>query len=536
MKRKINKKNLTKVLVVIIFALIVILGIVLLVRNNNTKKYYNEYVLVLKNTDLYNSKNKSIGKIYKNSYLELDKYKSGKYFKIKDSDYYIYYKDIKKTKKQDYSIKEYYVSVGEIITLKDNTKLYINEKESLKLNKGAVYEVLLKDDNYYYIKLFNKLYSVKKDDVSKVTPTKVIEKTYMSILYYENYSDNIDSQFKYLKENGNYGIDLKDFNLWLNGNININNRGILILSKNDAVIKKAKEYGLYIEQDFGDYVYKNDNSSCKKGSHNGISVYKIESNTDGETFKKILNGEPVSYIDISTNNAHNLRSEDGNATSIAVLNYHFFYDGSLGEICGEGNCMDSREFERELYWLKVNNYKTLTINEFIKWMYGEIELPNRSVLITIDDGAMGTGLDNGNKLIPLLEKYDMHATLFLISGWHKYSNYISPNLDVESHTYNMHSGGACDSEERGSKLLCSSREAIKEDLTISKNEIGTNNAFCYPMYVYNDKVISVLKEMGYKVAFTGGDYKASRSDDKYKIPRYHIYDSTSLDEFIDMIN
>ena len=56
------------------------------------------------------------------------------------------------------------------------------------------------------------------------------------------------------------------------------------------------------------------------------------------------------------------------------------------------------------------------------------------------------------------------------------------------------------------------------------------------MYVYNDKVITALKEMGYKVAFTGGGYKSSRSDYKYKIPIYHIYDSTTLDEFIDMIN
>ena len=31
--------------------------------------------------------------------------------------------------------------------------------------------------------------------------------------------------------------------------------------------------------------------------------------------------------------------------------------------------------------------------------YGEIELPARSVLITIDDGALGTGTHNGNKLI-----------------------------------------------------------------------------------------------------------------------------------------
>ena len=536
MKRRINKKNLTKVLLGIIFVLILVFLAVIFLNGNKAKKNYSKYVLITKDTNLYDSKNKSIGKVYKNSYFELDKYKNGKYFKIKDSEYYIYYSDVKKTKKQDNNTKDYYVSIGENITLKDNTKLYIKDKANIKLNKGNTYEVISKDDNYYYFKLLNNLYGVKKDDVKEVKPIKLIKKEYVSVLYYEDTNDNMDAQFKYLKEDGYFGITIEDFTLWFNDNINLNNRAILVLSNNEAVINKAKEYGIYVEKNYGDYAYRSDNASCKKGSTSGVSMYKINANTNTETLKKILDGEVIDNIDITTYSSHNLRSEEGNASSIAVLNYHFFYDPSLGEYCGEGNCFDSREFEKELYWLKANNFKTLTMDEFIKWMYGEIELPNRSVLITIDDGAMGTGLDNGNKLMPLLEKYDLHATLFLIAGWHKYQNYISPNLDVESHTYNMHEGGWCDSEARGSKLLCSSKEEIKADLATSKYEIGTDNAFCYPMYVYNDKVIEALQEMGYKVAFTGGGYKASRDDDKYKIPRYHIYDSTSLDEFIDMIN
>ena len=535
MKRRINKKNLFKFLLLVL-AIVLVIFIFVFIKKTGTKKYYSEYVLVEKNTNLYNSKNKSVGTIYKNSYLELDKFNNKKYFKIKDSDYYVYYKDIKKTTKKDTNIKEYYVSIGENITLKDNTKLYINDKVSLKLNKGDVYEVLYKDDNYYYIKFLNALYGVKKDSVKEVTPTKGVKKTYMSVLYYESSNDNMDAQFKYLKENGNFGITLEDFKLWSNDSINLNNNAVLVLSKDESVIKKAKEYGIYVEKEFGDYAYKGDNSSFKKGSTSGVSMYKIGTETTTEVLKKIIDGEPIVNISLNINYDHNIRSEEGNATSIAVLNYHFFYDSSLGEYCGEGNCMDTKDFEQELYYLKVNGWKTLTMDEFIKWMYGEIELPNRSVLLTIDDGAMGTGLDNGNKLMPLLEKYDMHATLFLIAGWHPYRNYVSPNMDVESHTYDMHEGGHCDTEERGSKLLCSSLDAIKSDLALSKYEIGTNNAFCYPMYVYNDKVITALKEMGYKVAFTGGGYSATRDNDKYKIPRYHIYDSTTLDEFIDMIN
>ena len=149
---------------------------------------------------------------------------------------------------------------------------------------------------------------------------------------------------------------------------------------------------------------------------------------------------------------------------------------------------------------------------------------------------MGTGTHNGNKLIPILEKYDAHATLFLITGWWGIDNYKSPNLDIESHTHNMHEGNVCEGVPRGSKLLCSSREQVLEDLSTSVSITGSKNAFCFPMYVYTDTTLDVLKEIGFKLAFVGGDYKASRSNDKYKIPRYHIYRDTSLDQFIDMIS
>ncbi len=53
------------------------------------------------------------------------------------------------------------------------------------------------------------------------------------------------------------------------------------------------------------------------------------------------------------------------------------------------------------------------MQEFRDWMYGKKSIfQKRSVLITIDDGAMGTGAHNGNKLIQFLEEYEMHATLF----------------------------------------------------------------------------------------------------------------------------
>lgn len=229
-----------------------------------------------------------------------------------------------------------------------------------------------------------------------------------------------------------------------------------------------------------------------------------------------------------------VKNKPATSQGIAVLNYHFFY--SDGESCGQGICLNTVKFEEQLKYLKDNDYKMLTMDEFVRWMYGEIELPEKSVLLTIDDGAMGTGIHNGNKLIPLLEKYGIHATLFLITGWWDISNYQSEYLDVESHTYDMHNEGFCSGVTRGARMLCSSYDVALADLKKSIDITGSNNAFCYPFYVYDDEAIKVVQDAGFKVAFAGGSRKATRISNKYAIPRYPIYSSISLDTFINYIS
>ena len=168
-------------------------------------------------------------------------------------------------------------------------------------------------------------------------------------------------------------------------------------------------------------------------------------------------------------------------------------------------------------------------------MYGEIDLPARSVLITIDDGGNGTGYNNGNILIPLLEKYNMHATIFLISVWAKAANYKSPNLDLQSHTYAMHNSNICKGVSRGAHILCASDNEVLTDLKMSISEVGDSTAFCFPFYAYSDHAIDLVKEAGFKLAFIGGNYKATRSTNKYKIPRFHMYKSTTITEFNNFI-
>lgn len=220
-----------------------------------------------------------------------------------------------------------------------------------------------------------------------------------------------------------------------------------------------------------------------------------------------------------------------NANEIAVLNYHFFYDSSIGEECNETICIEKKEFEKQLLYIKDNGYKTLTIKEFKEWMYGEIKLPKKSVLITIDDGAKGTATNDGNILIPLLEKNNMHAVLFLVTSIRDTKYYQSKNLDLESHGNNIHENGKCGK----AKIECYSEEELYNDIKTSIERVNDNTAFCFPFYISNKKAEKVLKKLNVKLAFIGGNKKAKITDDKYKIPRYEMYNYITMDEFKKMI-
>ena len=69
-------------------------------------------------------------------------------------------------------------------------------------------------------------------------------------------------------------------------------------------------------------------------------------------------------------------------------------------------------FEAHLRWLQENDYSTLSVQDVSDIMQGRRDAPEKAVCITFDDGERSV-LDLG---LPLLRKYDMEATLFVVTG------------------------------------------------------------------------------------------------------------------------
>ena len=538
MSRKKRKKRLKLrkkgVFVLSLLLLVVIMGLYFCMyykdRQNlkDIKKYYNKYVITKNKTNLYDKNKHKIGTIKKNFPLELKEIDTNnvktKYLQIKDTDYYISFLDLKKAKnKENTDNTTNYLVFNKNIKTNKSITLYQNKKKVITL-KNINIPVEYKDNNNYYVSLFNQIFSIPKKKVKKLVDSNNTKEKSIDTIQLLSYKDINDSCSGYdcvntqtledhinkLKENGYYMISKDEYNKFINGNIRLRDKAMMIS------VKEENDFVKRVNEATKSFISTIDNSNSKN-----VKTHEIKSYTTVDNLLKMANGEDVSENPPVINNQ-----------GIAVLNYHFFYDSTIGESCNETICLDTVMFRQHLDYLKENNYKTVTMNEFKRWMYGEIELPEKSVLITVDDGALGTGKHNGNKLIPLLEEYKMHATLFLIAGWWDIENYRSPYLDIQSHTFDMHQYGSCGNGQ----INCATYEEAKADLNKSLEIIKNNDSFCFPFYYYSDTSLKAVKDAGFKLAFVGGMRKATRNSNKYLIPRYPIHSTHTFKEFVSMVS
>lgn len=95
---------------------------------------------------------------------------------------------------------------------------------------------------------------------------------------------------------------------------------------------------------------------------------------------------------------------DGDAHSIPVLLYH-------GE--GVASNMPTRVFVDQMRSLKEAGWRTITMEQFDAWERGQIQLPERSFLLTFDDGRK----DTYYQADPILKDLGFHAVMFVITGF-----------------------------------------------------------------------------------------------------------------------
>ena len=217
-----------------------------------------------------------------------------------------------------------------------------------------------------------------------------------------------------------------------------------------------------------------------------------------------------------------------NESGIPVLMYHYVYTEDDKPEKLNSNYISDKDLESQLKYLKEEGYYFPSFKELRAYADGEIALPQKSVILTFDDGQMGF-LSYG---IPLLNEYRVPATSFLIGvndGENKVRNNASAYVAFESHSYNMHRPGG--NIGHGGVISALSKEEIEDDLLRQQEIVGSSQAFAYP---YGD-VTEVAKEAvgraGIQCAFTTQYGKVPRGDDYRALPRVRVLGGAGLESY-----
>ena len=212
---------------------------------------------------------------------------------------------------------------------------------------------------------------------------------------------------------------------------------------------------------------------------------------------------------------------------LPVLMYHFFYDKNKGS-GQDNNWMEISDFEDQMKYLAENDFYFPTWEEVEQYIDGNINLPERSIVITVDDGDASFF----DLAVPIIQKYNVKATSFVITGWYGWrAANKEANISYQSHSDQMHEGSG------GKGLMLSwSHDKVVEDLRKSSEILGGSTVFCYPFGHYNEATKQELRDAGYKLAFTTEGGRVYRGSDKYALPRVRMSRGVSLTAFKNMVN
>ena len=322
--------------------------------------------------------------------------------------------------------------------------------------------------------VYNKF--IHKDSNSKVKSVSKQEKEFEYSTYVIAQKDiNL-----YNKKHDKVGVINKDAKIILDDEYKIKDKYAKIKDTNYYIkynnVNKSEEFTYDKEyKTYKNYIVYNENIKTKeeyKLYSSDVIMYTINNSDtypiiikDDNRYGIEFNGE-LYYInsDDIESASENSNSDTSVATDIAVLNYHYTIDKNSeeGTECKQSICMSDTQVEEEIKYLKDNNFYPVTMEDLYLFLTGKIQLPEKSVAITIDDGWYLA------RMIGILEKYEMQGTLYLIGSLASPNDYKSNYLEIHSHTWDMHTPGVCKGSHGGG-LLCLDDQTILDDL--KKNQL-----------------------------------------------------------------
>lgn len=207
------------------------------------------------------------------------------------------------------------------------------------------------------------------------------------------------------------------------------------------------------------------------------------------------------------------------ATGIPVLNYH-----QVEPKDGNPLTLWPEQFEAQMEYLAAEGYTTITIDEMMDALENGTSLPEKSVIITFDDGYA----DNYEYAYPILKKYGFKATIFLIYDFtNTYPNYLtwdqvaemksSGLIHFESHTMTHANLAELTSVDELRHEIADSHDLLSEKLGYDMHYIA------YPGGRVNEEIERITSAAGYRGGFTVHYGLSTPAEGRYQMDRIPIF-------------
>lgn len=260
----------------------------------------------------------------------------------------------------------------------------------------------------------------------------------------------------------------------------------------------------------------------------GCSVNLSNVKDKDDYYKSVMKGyeNKTGFLGKDSDNTQTaLNPKHAQFKEIPVLEYHCIDDNVWGV---PSMFVSPSEFDRQMAYLKENGYTAITFRDLT-----HADKIAKPVMITFDDGYE----NNYINAYPILKKYNMKATIFLIvkaiGKGHCLKmdqiNIMKDLIDFESHTMshahlvNLH----------GSQLDYEVGQSKKELEKLLKKDVFV---IAYPFGSYNNQTIeAVRKYYKYGVTVKSGFFADKPGYEDYQIDRIHVINTTDLDAFIKSI-
>lgn len=190
-------------------------------------------------------------------------------------------------------------------------------------------------------------------------------------------------------------------------------------------------------------------------------------------------------------------------------------------------------FEEQMKFLKDNGYQVITINQLFDFLNFADQIPERSVVITIDNGWRSVH----RIAFPILKRYGYPFTLFVYTdligrvksalSWDMIRELAENGTDIECNTKTFRDLSVIKEEESFKEYFDAINREFSECARIIKQEVGRDVKYlAYPYGETNHLITALLKKHGYKGAFT-----VKRGSNPFFVNNYHINRSMIYGDF-----